>query len=143
MKKRYIAYRDGLDAFTCGEVIETEKAIVEILYKDKTTDKKLYFAEIKGTTLCAHGYTVEDAIEEAYFKDKNYKISEEEKQKYREPDFRFTVGQFRRLTGACKAGINEWLESRNLDWSIKMSVAEFEKAGGGQWVEELRTAIEK
>ena len=47
-EKRYIAYRDGLDAFTCGEVIETEKAIVEILYKDKTTDKKLYFAEIKA-----------------------------------------------------------------------------------------------
>lgn len=141
MSKRYEAYRDGVLMYSTGEVIDTPNAVIEVLYKNKSTDNKTYFAEIKGTTLCAHGDTIEEAIEEALYKDKNKTLTEADKEKYKNPEYKFSVPTFRRLTGACKTGIDAWLEEKGLDNSIKMTLSEFKRAGGKEWADKLENVI--
>lgn len=139
-KPRYEAYRDGLLLYTEGEVIETLDAVVEVLYSTKVSHERVYFAEIKNTTFCAHGDSVEEAIEDALFKDGTKKLTEEDRKKYQDADFQFSVSLFRRLTGACKTGIAEWLKQRDLPATTKMTLSQFEKVGG-EWADNLKEAI--
>lgn len=137
------AYRDGLESWTEGEVFTTPAGeVVEVLYTKPEGGKKLYFVELPGAPACAHGDSLEEAIEEA--KAKQYEsapLTEEEKQKYRAEGFKFSVPLFKRITRACSAGVRDWLEERGLDTSVKMTLPEFRKAGGGQWADALEEAL--
>lgn len=139
MIKRREAYRDGLLFYSESEVFKNKNAIVEVLYTND--NKKIYFVEIIGTTLCAHGYTIDEAIENALDKNILSSVSKNEKLIYQNPNFKFNVLLFRRLTKACKTGINEWLSQRGLSKDIEMTLAEFEKNGGGYWADLLKKAI--
>lgn len=142
MKERKKAYRDGIEMYTRGETFTAPNGeIVEVLY-DKA-DKKSYFVELTGAPACAHGSTVEEAIEEAKWKlKKDEPLTEDEKKEYRDPEFKFSVPIFRRITKACQFGIDEWLEERNLDKSVRMTLKELRAAGGAQWADTLAKEIE-
>lgn len=140
-KKRIEAFRDGVLHYTEGEIIETPEAIVEVLFETKTSKEKIYFAEIKETVLCAHGSSIEDAIEEARFKGGIRSVTETEMKQYREPDYKFSVGVFRRLTGACKVGIDNWLKQKRLPSNIRMTLAEFKAADTSGWASQLERAL--
>lgn len=140
-KQRREAYRDGLLLYTEGEVIDHKDAIIEVLFTEKSGGKTIYFAEIKGNPLCAHGDSIEHAIEEALFKDVTKSVTPAEKKKYRGASYKFSVALFRRLTGACRTGIDNWLRQKGLDSSVKMTLAQFRKAGGQEWADKLEEAI--
>lgn len=137
------AYRDGLESWTEGEVFTAPGGeVVEILYTQEKGGKKFYFVELPGKPACAHGDTIEEAIEEAWAKRKeNEPLTEEEKKEYGQKNFKFSVPLFKRLTKACSAGVREWLEERGLDSSVKMTIAQFRKAGGGEWADKLEDAL--
>lgn len=141
--KRYPAYRDGVAMWTEGEVLTApDGEIVEILYPEETTDKVCYFVELPGVPACAHGDTLQEAIDAAREKRDGQKpLTEEEKKKYRVENFKFSVALFRRITGACNAGIRSWLKERNLDSSLTMTLKEFKEAGGGEWANKLESKL--
>jgi len=138
MKK---AYRDGIDLFTKGEVFESPGGeIIEVLYTEN--GEKRFFVELQGEPACAHGVTIEEAIEDAVEKrDGEKPISQEEKEKYKSEDFKFSVRLFRKLTRACRSGCEDWLKERGLDFTAKMTIREFREKGGGFWAEKLEDAI--
>ena len=137
------AYRDGLKAWTNGEVFTAPGGeIVEVLYTEREGGKKLYFVELPGIPTCAHGNTIEEAIDEARAKrEENTPLTAEQKKEYAAENFKFSVSLFRRLTKACNAGINQWLEEQGLDRTVTMTIAEFRKAGGGQWADTLENSL--
>jgi hypothetical protein len=141
--KRKAAYRDGIALFTEGEAVEGPNGeIIEILYNKQ--GKKSFFVELPGIPACAHGETIEEAIEDAIEKrDGEKPITDEEKQKYQAKDFKFSVRIFRKLTRACRSGVDEWLKQRGLDHSVKMTLEELRQAGGGPWAEKLENAVRR
>jgi len=143
MTKRYKTYRDGLESWTDGEIIEgPENSTVEILYPNETSVKKIYFIELCGEPGCAHGETIQDAYNEAKNKrDFNKPLTEKEKKKYRAKDFKFNASLFRRITKACRAGINEWLDQKSLDHETEMTLDEIKNAGAKHWAAILEKAI--
>ena len=103
---------------------------------------KKYFVELSGIPSCAHGDTIEEAIEEAIEKRDGIKpITDEERKKYSASDFKFNVRIFRRLTKACKTGVNEWLRHKNLDPSVMMTIDEIREVVPSQWVDRLESAL--
>ena len=140
---KQIAYRDGLQLWTKGEVFTgPDGEVVEVLYDEQ--DEKMFFVELPGIPACAHGTTVEEAIDEAREKQEGTKpLSEEEKEQYATENFKFTVRLFRRITKACNAGIDQWLKERDLDRTVQMTLKEFRKAGGGQWADLLEQRIKE
>jgi len=141
--KRKIAYRDGIEMWTEGEVFEAPGGeVIEVLYTKQVGGRKVFFAELQGEPACAHGETVEEAIEEALLKrDGSKPLTEEEKKKYSAENFKFSPSLFKRITGACNAGVNAWLEERGLDRSVKMTIQEFKDAGGGAWAKKLESMV--
>lgn len=141
--KRKPAYRDGLDLWTEGESFTAPGGeIVEVLYDAKTGGKKSYFVELPGIPACAHGSTIEDAINDAREKRKDLTpLTEEEKKEYRAENFRFSVELFRRITKACQTGIQLWLDERGLDKTVTMTLREFREAGGGVWADALENKL--
>ena len=143
MNKRYPAYRDGLEAWTEGDIFTAPGGeVIEVLFTEEAGGEKLFFAELPGVPACAHGDTIEEAIEEA--KEKRGEIeplTDEEKEKYRAEDFKFSVRLFRKLTRACRAGCDEWLKQRGLDHSATMTLADFRSAGGGHWADVLEEKV--
>jgi len=137
----YPAYRDGLEMWTRGEVFTAPGGeVIEILY-DKDGNSKTYFAELLGVPGCAHGKTVLEAIEEAKFKRDGYTLTEDEKKKYSKENYKFSVLLFRRITLACREGIDLWLNERGLDWTVEMTIPELHKAGGGAWARILEEKV--
>lgn len=139
--KRYPAYRDGLDAWTDGEVFTAPGGeVIEVLYRDDGT--RFYFAELPGTPACAHGDTVDEAIEDAREKrGETEPLTDEQKSEYQAENYRFTVRLFRKLTRACKSGCDEWLKQRGLERTVTMTIKEFREAGGGHWADVLEKKI--
>lgn len=134
-------YRDGLELNSKGESFTLgNEALIEVFYTD--SGQKRYFATLLGRPFSAHGYTVEEAVEEAKIKrDGQRKLSEEEKSKLRADGYKFSVLEFRRITGACNAGIDDWLKKRGLDRSVKMTIDELRTAGASDWAESLKQAL--
>lgn len=144
MSKRRAAYRDGVDSFTEGELIDTPEALIEVLYKKEKGEDKFFFAELKGTVFCAHGDTIEEAIEDAKEKQGlKREFTEEEKENFKNYEYKYSVSLFRKITGACRKGISDWLNERNLDKNVLMTIKEFREAGGGQWADTLEEKVKK
>lgn len=142
---RKLAYRDGIEMWTEGQVFfGPHNEVIEVLYTAKEGGKKKFFVELPGIPACAHGDSIEEAIEEAKEKRGELEpITEEQKEEYCAENFKFSVSLFRKLTKACRSGIQHWLDERNLDSSVKMTIREFRAAGGGVWADKLEEAIEK
>ena len=142
-KIRHVAYRDGVEMWTEGDFfIAPGGEVVEVLYSAKEGGDKSYFVELPGRPACAHGETVEEAIDAAREKrDGARPLSDEEKKQYKADNYRFSVSLFRRITGACPHGTREWLKQRGLTTSTTMTLAEFRTAGGGQWADTLEKAV--
>ena len=141
--KRYPAYRDGVEMWTEGVFFTSPGGeTVEVLYLAKDGEDKSYFVELSGRPACAHGKTVEEAIDAAREKREGTKpLSDEEKERYKAKNYKFSVSLFRRITGACPHGTREWLSKRGLKATTTMTIEEFRTAGGGQWADTLEKAL--
>lgn len=141
--KRYPAYRDGLESWTEGETFEGPGGeIVEVLYSKEMGGKKLFFVELPGIPACAHGDTLEEAIDEARAERRDLTpLTDEEKKQYSAENFKFNVALFRRITRACRAGVQQWLDERGIDKNVSMTLKEFRSAGGGEWANRLEEAL--
>lgn len=141
--KRHPAYRDGLYAWTEGEVFTAPGGeVVEVLYRSEYGADKFYFIELPGIPACAHGDSIEEAIDEAREKRGDLEpLTDEQRAEYRAENFRFSVSLFRRITKACRSGTNEWLKQRGLSSDVTMTLKEFRDAGGGSWADELERRI--
>ena len=144
-KERRPAYRDGVELWTEGDVFTAPGGeVVEVLFASKTGGEKSFFVELPGTPACAHGETVEEAIDSAREKRDGAKpLTDEEKAQYRTENYSFSVALFRRITGACPHGTREWLRQRGLTASATMTLKEFRAAGGGQWADTLADRLGK
>lgn len=140
---RYQAYRDELQLWSNGEIFTAPGGeVVEVLYSQQTGGEKSYFVELPGIPACAHGSTIEEAINDAREKRQDLTpLSDAEKLEYRAENYKFSVALFRRLTRACRHGISLWLSSRGLDKSVTMTLGEFRRAGGGVWADKLESSI--
>lgn len=143
MFNRYPAFRDGVEMWTEGDTFTAPGGeIVEVLYEKKTGGEKSYFVELPGIPTCAHGDSVTEAIDAAREKQAESKpLTDEDKEKYRAENFKFSVSLFIRITKACRSGAKAWLKERGLDSSVTMTLKDFRKAGGGQWADELARRI--
>ena len=142
-RDRLPAYRDGVEMWTEGEVFTAPGGeVIEILYSAERGGEKAYFAELPGIPACGHGDSVEEAINEARAKREDLTpLTDEEKATYNAENYRFSVSLFRRLTRACRHGTQRWLKERGLAGAVTMTLAEFRKAGGGQWADALERSL--
>lgn len=143
MAKRYPAYRDGIESWTEGEVFTGPGGeVVEVLYDAAVGGEKSYFVELPGIPACAHGETVEEAIDAAREKREDLSpLTDEQKREYRADNFKFSVALFRRITRACPHGTRAWLKERGLKSDVVMTLAEFRAAGGGSWADALEQRL--
>ncbi len=142
MKK---AFRDGLELWFNGEsFITPDGIVVEIFYASENGGQKTFFVELPGAPTCAHGATLEEAIEAAREKRGEVEpLSAEELAQYRAEHFKFNVRIFRKLTRACASGVQHWLNQRGLDLSATMTLREIRDAGAGEWADKLEEVIEQ
>jgi predicted RNase H-like HicB family nuclease len=143
-KLRRKAYRDGVESWTEGEIFTAPGGeIVEILYDAESGGQKSFFVELPGIPACAHGDGVDEAISAAREKIEGLTpLTPEEKKEYRAENYKFSVSLFRRLTRACPHGTKAWLKERGLTRAATMTIAEFRKAGGGQWANALEKSLQ-
>ena len=141
--KRVPAFRDGVEMWTEHEVFTGPGGeVVEVLYDQEEGGTKSFFVELVGIPACAHGGTVEEAIDEARAKREDLTpLTDEEKKNYRAENFKFSVSLFRRITRACPHGTRAWLKQRGLKTNVQMTLAEFRAAGGGQWADTLEQRL--
>ena len=144
-KKRFKAYRDGVDLWSEGVSFTAPGGeVVEVLYTKEKGGEQGFFVELPGTPACAHGDTLEEAIDAAREKrDGTKPLSEEEKSAYKLENYKFTLALFKRITGACASGARAWLAERKLPPSVTMTLSEFRAAGGGQWADILEAKLGK
>lgn len=115
--RKMIFYRDGLELEidAAPRVFKTHEGhVVEEYLID---GKKGFFVTLAGTTFCAHGDTLADAIADALWKDeKNRPPREELVKQIREAGFerKITLHEFRHLTGACDTGCKLALQREGL-----------------------------
>ena len=142
-KARHAAYRDGVGMWTEGDAFTGPGGeVVEVLFDAKTGGEKSFFVELPGRPACAHGATVEEAIDAAREKREGARpLTDDEKKEYRLENYKFSVALFRRITGACPHGARAWLKERGLTASATMTLSEFRSAGGGQWADTLADRI--
>lgn len=113
-----IFYRDGLE-----EEIDSPPKVYQTrdghTVEEYTVDgKKRFFVTLSGLPYCAHGSSLEEAINDAIWKDASKRPSLEalklEIQKAGK-DRLITLNEFRVLTGACAEGCHLALKKEGLD----------------------------
>ena len=101
-------FRDGVWEDIKGRirVHTTSDGHVVESYRLKSGERR-FFATIAGTTFCAHGDSVAAAISDALWKDEKRRPSLEDLKasiQKEGTEHKFTLGEFRLLTGACLTG---------------------------------------
>lgn len=101
-------YRDGLDEVIIGPIRVTTTSGGHTIERYKLkSGKRRYFVTLAGTHWCAHGDSIANAVADALWKDPSRRPSMEalrEDIKARGRAHKFTLNEFRLLTGACLTG---------------------------------------
>lgn len=114
-------YRDGLEEDIAGpiKVITTSDGHIVETYR-LSDGKQRFFATLAGSHWCAHGETIAAAIADALWKDPSRRPSMEslmESIKTEGRTHKFTLNEFRTLTGACLAGCRSAISAAKRDES--------------------------
>lgn len=113
-------YRDGLE-----EQIDTKPKVYStreghVVEEYSVGGVKRFFVTISGSTYCAHGNTLAEAITDAIWKDEKKRPNLESlKKEINEAgrDRKITLAEFKILTGACSTGCSVALKRAGLDGS--------------------------
>lgn len=114
-------YRDGLEEEITGPIHVNHTSDGHTIEKYKlSSGKRRFFVTLAGTHWCAHGDTIANAIADALWKDPIKRPSMEvlrESIKKKGRTHKFTLNEFRLLTGACITGCRSALSQANRDES--------------------------
>jgi hypothetical protein len=120
MKTRKV-YRDGLEETVVGPIsVEVTSDGHTVESYRLSNGKRRFFATLVGTHWCAHGDTVANAIADALWKDPTRRPSMQallQSIKSEGPTHKFTLNEFRLLTGACLTGCRDALSKSGRDES--------------------------
>lgn len=143
VKKRKL-FRDGLEEEIIGliKVHETSDGHVVESYRLASGKKRRYFVTIAGTDFCAHGDTVAQAIADALWKDPKKRPSMESLRDSlkNKRDHKFTLNEFRLLTGACLVGCRLALARAKKD-ETPMTANEIRKTVSREWGDKLISVL--
>jgi hypothetical protein len=114
-------YRDGLQEIIKGPIRISITSDGHVVEHYKLADgTRRFFATLAGTHWCAHGDTIANAIADAIWKDPTRRPSIEalvESIKSEGKAHKFTLNEFRHLTGACLVGCRTALSQAGKDES--------------------------
>lgn len=106
-------YRDGVEEEITGAICVSKTSEDHIIESYKLSNgKRRHFATLAGTHWCAHGDTVASAIADALWKDPAQRPSMESLRAEIQAigkGHKFTLNEFRLLTGACLTGCRDAL----------------------------------
>ena len=115
---------DVSDGITILKLSEKKRDGITIIKGQDYDKKEMYL--VKEKNLCAHGYTLKQALEDLQFK----KLKSEEVQDIiKEIKKTGTVNrmQYRAITGACQYGTNKFCEDHNIQELDEISLEELRK----------------
>jgi hypothetical protein len=142
MKTRKI-YRDGLEEEIIGpiRVIHTSEGHILESYK-LANGKKRFFATLAGTHWCAHGDTIANAVADALWKDPERRPSMQSLVESVKGDkkHKFTLNEFRLITGACLTGCRAALAQAGRDES-PMTAFDIRDTVSREWGTKLISVI--
>lgn len=133
-------YRDGLEEEIIGPIKISVTSDGHVVEAYKTADgKRRFFVTLSGSHWCAHGDTIANAVADAIWKDPARRPSMEtlaESVKAEGKGHKFTLNEFRLLTGACVIGCRSALESVGRDDS-PMTAKEIRDIVSFEWGNKL------
>lgn len=143
MKVRKL-YRDGLMEDIIGpiRISQTSDGHTVEIYK-LSSGKRRFFVTLAGTHWCAHGDTIASAVADALWKDPTRRPSMEalrESIKKIGRTHKFTLNEFRLLTGACAAGCRLALKQANRDES-PMTADDIKNIVSREWGDKLLSVL--
>lgn len=143
MKARKL-YRDGLEEEIVGPIRVSQTSDGHTVERYKlSSGKRRFFATLAGTHWCAHGDTVASAVADALWKDPAKRPSMEalrESIKKVGRIHKFTLNEFRVLTGACTAGCRSALSQANRDES-PMTADDIRNVVSREWGNKLLSVL--
>ena len=143
MKTR-IFYRDGLEETITGTVKAHTTSDGHVVESYKRSDgKRRFFVTLAGSHWTAHGDTIADAIADALWKDPAQRPSTQsvvESVKKEGRSHKFTLNEFRLLTGACLIGCRSALERVGKDGS-PMTAIEIRDVVSFDWGNKLLSIL--
>jgi hypothetical protein len=143
MKARKI-YRDGLEEEITGPICVSQTSDGHTIEAYKlASGKRRFFVTLAGTHWCAHGDTVASAVADALWKDPTKRPSMEvlrESIKKVGRTHKFTLNEFRVLTGACTAGCRSALTQANRDES-PMTADDIRNVVSREWGNKLLSVL--
>jgi hypothetical protein len=114
-------YRDGLEEQIKGRVTVTRTPEGHTVEAYRLEDgKRRFFVTLAGAHWCAHGDTLASAVADALWKDPDKRPSMEALKESIQKEGRghkFTLNEFRVLTGACQEGCRSALAAAKRDES--------------------------
>jgi hypothetical protein len=144
VKKARKFYRDGLEEEITGPIRVTVTSDGHTVEAYKLADgRRRFFATLSGTHWSAHGDTVANAIADAVWKDPARRPSLEslvDSIKLEGRTHKFTLNEFRVLTGACLAGCRDTLAAKGRDDS-PMLAEEIRDLVSADWGNKLLSVL--
>lgn len=112
-------YRDSLEEVITGKILVLTTSDGHVIEKYKlASGKKRFFATIAGSHWCAHGDSIASAVADALWKDPSKRPSMQalkDSIKKEGIGHKFTLNEFRLLTGACLVGCRDALKRSGRD----------------------------
>ena len=137
-------FRDGLEEMIAGPVRVSVTSDGHTVENYKLADgRRRFFATLAGSHWCAHGDTLANAIADALWKDPARRPSMESLVKSVGEEghsHRFTLNEFRLLTGACLTGCRSALEKASRDDS-PMTAIEIRDIISRDWGNKLLSVL--
>ena len=136
-------YRDGLEEKITGPIRVSATSDGHTIETYKLSDgKKRFFATLAGSHWCAHGNSIADAIGSAIWKDPARRPSMQVLVESVKGDrkHKFTLNEFRVLTGACLTGCRSALSQAGRDES-PMTATEIRDVVSFEWGNKLLSVL--
>lgn len=142
MKTRKL-FRDGLEETITGPIRVSQTSDGHTVERYTLANgKKRFFATLAGSHWCAHGDTIASAIADALWKDPARRPSMESLKESVKGDrkHKFTLNEFRLLTGACLTGCRSALAQAGRDDS-PMTATEIRDVVSREWGNKLLAVL--
>lgn len=137
-------YRDGLEETIMGPIKVSKTSDGHTIERYMLANgKKRFFATLAGTHWCAHGDTIANAVADALWKDPERRpdmqtLKESVKGNLKH---KFTLNEFRLLTGACLVGCRSALAQVGRDDS-PMTAFDIRDVVSREWGNKLISVLE-